>query len=220
MTLSRIEKAKVNAALLELRAGGHDISEVTELARTLIGMGTPEKKAYGRAFDGLVAKNPSLHAPLQRIGQLIDASDNQTVARYNVAMEAYIRTGDAAHIDAITPLVQHQLREMATKTGDAGFANGLPESTGEADGRGRGPTGFSAKVANSPPPAPLPPAAPSSRPGVGPTGYNAARAREEAATNPIVAQPPARPGWPAGGAMGFQPGATKAAEAAQAQQSE
>lgn len=178
MSFSRRDRAKVNAALLSLQSGGHDISEVTRTANFWIQSGTPERIAYDRAFNGLVAHNPALHAPLQRIGQLIDRADGPTLARYAVAMTAYAETGDAAHIETVLPLVQHNLAVAARETGDAGFAENLPARAALDDagsGTGWGPTGYSAKAANAPPPAPLAPTEPG-RAGWGPMGYSAAEA--------------------------------------------
>jgi hypothetical protein len=113
--------------------------------------------AYDRAFNKFVERVPSFRAPLQRIGQLIENTDHQTLARYNVEMAQFIETGDRAHLDAIMPTVERDLAQMAEITGDAGFAEGLTD-----------PTQTTAPDAPSGPPA---------SPGHGQTGYRPSEAR-------------------------------------------
>ncbi|WP_370178218.1 hypothetical protein [Alteriqipengyuania sp.] len=122
MSLSRRDSAKVNAGLLEVHHAGIDTAEVTEIARAMMNNGTPPRQAYEAAFDKFATHRPEFRAPLMRIGQLIDATDLPTLARYNVAMSRYIETGDYAEIEAVAPIVQQDLTTMAAETGDAGFA--------------------------------------------------------------------------------------------------
>ncbi|MEQ8772219.1 MAG: hypothetical protein RIC51_05190, partial [Erythrobacter sp.] len=103
--LSKRERATAAAALLELRTHGIDPSEVTDTAAQLIGMGTPDGKAYQRAFGKLLEARPSLRAPLQRIETLIELSDIPTVARYNQALTNYVATGDEGHLRSIAATV-------------------------------------------------------------------------------------------------------------------
>lgn len=190
MSFSRADKLKVKAGLAELHGAGHDTGEVTRLAEAHMRNGTPERMAYERAFNGFVARVPAMQAPLQRIGQLIDSYGPRSLARYDVALTNYIATGDRAHIEAIAPAVAHDMANMARTTGDAGFADALPESAPVGDRNGPGwqaGPGFRPADARARPDAPLPP------------------------TDPL---PPSaessRPGWPAGMRMGFQPSAARA----------
>lgn len=146
------DKIKVQAALVLLRDNGHDPGEVTELAQTIINNGTPAEKAYERAFSAFIARVPSFQAPLQRLGHLVEASDVRTVSAYSHALKSYIATGNRAHLDAILPTVQQDMSEMARRTGDAGFADGLPDEA---------PQPVSAPVRAEP-----------TRPGWGPMGYS------------------------------------------------
>ncbi|GAB5350371.1 hypothetical protein [Qipengyuania sp. 483] len=152
MTLSRRDRAKVQAALVQLHDLNIDTGEVTGVAERLIGMGTPARKAYDTAFTKFTASHPHLHAPLQRLGQLIDATDDRTIASYNVALDSYISTGDPTALQSLMPTVAEDMRAMAVRTGDASFADGHPpaepnvsEPTSAArvpDRPGHGPTGF------------------------------------------------------------------------------
>ena len=178
------DRAKVSAALLEMHHAGHDTKQVTDLAQTLIGMGTPPRKAYDRAFAGFTEKVPSFVAPLQRIGQLIDATDNQTVARYGFAMQNYIATGDRAHIDAIAPVLRQDMVELAQRTGDAGLPENLPDAPAADPGAprpGHGPTGYSIQAAKAQFGA-LPPTGPAARKGWGEAGYSPGTANSQTDT--------------------------------------
>ena len=180
MSFSGRDRLKVKAGLAELHALGHDTGEVTRLAKTLMGMGTPERNAYARAFDGFVARVPAMHAPLQRIGQLVDTYDSRSLARYDLALTNYITTGDQVHLDAIAPAVAHDMANMARQTGDAGFADALPERSLAGDRSGPGwqsGRGFSPADARARPDAPPPPGEATQRPGWGPLGYSPASAK-------------------------------------------
>lgn len=158
MKLSRRERATTLAALLELQLNGVDPAEVIETAATLIGMGTPEAKAYERAFGKVIAQRPSLQAPLQRIEQQIGQSDSRTVARYNIALARYVETGDKAHLEAIAATAVQDMAEMGSRTGDPGFSDNLPDRTPEPN---------SAPTSEAP-----------ARAGWGQTGYRASEAKE------------------------------------------
>ena len=123
MSLTKRETAKVNAALLEIHHAGIDTGEVTNVAKALLNTGPPPRQAYETAFNKFAANRPDFRASLMRIGQLIEATDLPTLARYNVAMARYIETGDYDEFAKIAPEVQQDLSAMAERTGDAGFAD-------------------------------------------------------------------------------------------------
>ncbi len=180
MSLSSRDRAKVNAALLEMHHAGYDTGQVTNLAATIMDMGTPPRLAYERAFNKFVERVPAFQAPLQRIGQFVEAADRPTLARYDLAMSNYISTGDRAHIEAIAPAVAHDMAALAQTTGDARFADALPENDQQpADGRGWSVSGYSPAVAASRPDAPIPTTGAPAMPGFGPTGYKPSAARAD-----------------------------------------
>ena len=166
MKLSSRDRAKVNGALCMIRDAGHNADAITGVALSIINTGTPIKLAYQRALDKFVEQIPAFRAPLQRLGQLVDASDIPTVASYNVALSRYIETGDASDMQPIMATVTRDAAVMAARTGDAGFADGM---------------GLSA-----PAPAPVADApvqeAPPARPGWGPMGFRAADVQAPAPT--------------------------------------
>ncbi|MBX7488842.1 hypothetical protein K3177_09985 [Qipengyuania sp. GH25] len=131
------DRAKVKAALAELRQLGHDPAQVTNIAGAMIRNGTPARKAYDTAFNKLVERQPSLHATMQRIGQFFEAADLSMVARSNVALDKYIATGDTAALKPVAEMAVQHLQTMAVKTGDAGFADGLPDMPAPAASKGR-----------------------------------------------------------------------------------
>jgi hypothetical protein len=176
-----------------LKDAGHDPAEVTGLAQKIINMGTPPRLAYERAFDAFVERVPSFHAPLQRLGQVIEASDNRTVSGYNVALERYMATGDPASVQAVLPTLQKDMATMATLTGDPGFADGLSDT-----------------LAPAPPETPTP-SPTAGRPGWGALGYSpgnsdtsvpATAIPGEAIGGPSSAP---RPGWTG---EGYRPAST------------
>lgn len=152
MSLSIRDSVKVKAALAELRHLGHDPAEVSDLAGRMVRMGTPVRQAYDTAFNKFVARVPSAHAPIQRIGQLIEATDTRTIARYNVALDNYITSGDPEALRSVAPTIKADMQAMAVRTGDAGFADGLtnaaqiaapqPEQGTAPPRPGHGPEGF------------------------------------------------------------------------------
>ena len=165
MKLSSRDRAKVNGALCMIRDAGHNADAITGVALSIINTGTPIKLAYQRALDKFVEQVPSFRAPLQRLGQLVDASDIPTVAGYNVALSRYIETGDAADMRPIMATVTRDAAVMAARTGDAGFADGMgltdtapapvaqPAPTEDAPARpGWGPMGFRAADVQAPAP--------------------------------------------------------------------
>ena len=80
----------------------------------------------------------------------MDNTDDRTVASYGLALDRYIAGGDRAMLDSLTPTAQADLAELAERTGDAGFADGLDHVPVTAShnapvaqaGTGWGPTGY------------------------------------------------------------------------------
>lgn len=169
MSLSNRDRAKVNAALVMIRDAGHNPEDVTRIAQSIINTGAPTRQAYERAFNQFVEQVPAFLAPMQRLGQLIENTDLTTLARYNVGLERYIETGDAAALQSIMPTVQQDMATMAARSGDAGYADGLdPAPATPAAPAAAAP----APVSNVPPPV-QPPA----RPGWGSEGFSPAQAQ-------------------------------------------
>lgn len=118
MSLTRRQTARFNAALCMLHDLGHDVSPITGEIRTLVGIGTPDASAFARALNRFVDANPSTAAPLRQITRLIDASDDRTVARYNIALDSYIATGDDSDLRSIAPNIARDMVELAARHGE------------------------------------------------------------------------------------------------------
>ena len=159
MSLSGRDRVKINAALVLLRDWGIDPAKVTGRAAAGINIGTPAKAAYERAFNALVADQPELQAPLMRLGQFVEATDERTLAGYSLALDRFIASGDRRTLDTIMPTVKADLAELAARTGDAGFAEGLET------------------IPDAPQPS-APQEAPTAATGWGPTGYTPSEASE------------------------------------------
>lgn len=165
MSLSLRDRVKVHAGLVLLRDAGADIGAVTRMAEAGMNNGTPARLAYEAAFNAFVAGNSTFHGPLMRLGQVVEATDDRTVAGYGVALDRYVATGDHAMLQSVMPSLQADMGELAARTGDAGFADGL----------GNAATMTAQTEHGSPAPSPQPSAGSSTQgrsgPGWGPTGY-------------------------------------------------
>jgi hypothetical protein len=91
--------------------------------------GVPVSTAFQRALNGFVDRTPGMLEPLQRITRVIEASDDFTVARYNVAMSKYIETGDESGINAVAPIMAKDMMTLAKQQGEA-----PPEFTPQMNG--------------------------------------------------------------------------------------
>ena len=80
MTLTKRDQAKVRAALVMVQDAEQDVGEVTRVAQAIINTGTPARQAYEGLFNKFGERVPSLRAPLQRLGQLVEATDDRRIA--------------------------------------------------------------------------------------------------------------------------------------------
>lgn len=122
MRLGTRERVKINAGLLAIHSEGYDPEAVTRVAEAMMNNGTPALAAYAHAFRQFSQSVPALAPGLQRIGQLVDATDDRTIAGYDLALTRYIDSGDPAALEPIAATVESDLQAMAERTGDAGFA--------------------------------------------------------------------------------------------------
>lgn len=118
MSLTQKDRVKVMAGLLEIRGRGHDADAVQREAAARMRNGTPPKIAYARAFDNFAARTPSMAAPINQIGKLIEASSVSTVANYSLALRDYLETGDTAAIAALIPTVAKDMTDLAILNGE------------------------------------------------------------------------------------------------------
>lgn len=125
--LTHKQRVKVNAALALIHDAGHDAQAVVNLARDYLAIGHDARRAYESALGDFAATAPGLAPALGRITRLIEASDPATVAKYDVALTAFIDTGDAAAINALGPMIAADSIALAKREGE------VPEGMSDAD---------------------------------------------------------------------------------------
>jgi hypothetical protein len=57
-------------------------------------------------------------AGLSKVTRLVEASDAATVAKYDVALSAYIATGDGSQLTALAPMIAQDSVALAVKNGE------------------------------------------------------------------------------------------------------
>lgn len=119
MSLTRRQTATYNAALCIIHDSGYDASSITRQAQEIMATGVPASRAYERALNSFVDRTPDMLSPLQRVTRLIEATDDRTVAHYNVALSRYIETGDASAVEAIAGVIAQDMAALAASNGEA-----------------------------------------------------------------------------------------------------
>ncbi|MBL8553260.1 MAG: hypothetical protein JNL41_03200 [Phenylobacterium sp.] len=125
---------KVNAALSTIYAQGYDAQTVVSWARDYEAAGHPPRLAYQRALNDFIAGQPAFADSLGKITRLVDASDPQTVAKYDTALSAYIATGDDSEIAALGPMIARDSVVVAQKNGELPNGDITAASTEQALG--------------------------------------------------------------------------------------
>lgn len=115
--LTTKQRAKINAALSIADAYG-DARAIQHAASELMSKGYTPTRAYDAAFDGFLAVHRGAAVPITKITKLIEASDSNTVARYDAALKAYIASGDEGHVGALLPMMRRDMISLAIKTGE------------------------------------------------------------------------------------------------------
>lgn len=119
MSLTRRQKATYNAALCIIHDSGYDANSVTSQAQAIMATGIPASRAYERALNSFVDRTPGMLSPLQTVTRLIEATDDRTVAQYNVALSQYIETGDASAVEALAGVIAQDVTSLAASNGEA-----------------------------------------------------------------------------------------------------
>ena len=118
------QRVKVNAALTIIHGHGYDPAPVTKIARDLIAIGHPARSAYEQALNTFAQSRPGIGGAISKVAQLIEASDPDTVARYDDALSLYIQTGDNSGIAALEPMIVADAMALAIRSGE-GTADAL-----------------------------------------------------------------------------------------------
>lgn len=119
-SLTMKQRTKVNAVLSIIHARSPTIKaqEVIDMARTYVGMGHTEREAYQLSINAWASVEPQLASTVGAITGLIEASDDQTVARYDEALNAYIADGNEAGLNALAPMMAEDGQAYAQSNGE------------------------------------------------------------------------------------------------------
>lgn len=117
--LTNRQKVKVNAALSAIYAEGYDAQAVVNWARDYMSAGMAPATAYQHAINEFARAQPAaLHNQLVKMNRLIEASDDQTLARYDDAFSTYIASGDTSKLTALAPMVAQDAVALAARNGE------------------------------------------------------------------------------------------------------
>lgn len=117
--LTNQQRVKVNAALTIIHGHGFDPATVSKSARELIAIGHPARSAYEQALNTFAERQPGIGGAIAKVTRLIDASDPDTVARYDAALSLYIQTGDNSGIAALEPMIVADATALAIRSGES-----------------------------------------------------------------------------------------------------
>ncbi|MFC3441882.1 hypothetical protein ACFOKF_11950 [Sphingobium rhizovicinum] len=118
MTLDARARTKVSAALSLIALHGHNPRTVQEVANQRIAAGQPANLAYTFALNAFADKVPAIRPMMEIALDLIQNSDDATIATYDKALAAFNETGDTAHLDAITPMILEDAKALAVQNGE------------------------------------------------------------------------------------------------------
>lgn len=118
MTLTPKQRAKINAALCLIHDNGHNANAVTSMARSIMAGGADPRSAYERALNTFAETNPALLPALSKVVGLVEASDDDTVAKYDAALSSYIETGDDSAVRSLAPMIAQDMTTLATRNGE------------------------------------------------------------------------------------------------------
>lgn len=116
--LTQRQRVKVNAALSLIHSQGYDAQAVVSWAKEYQRTGYDARRAYQQALNEFAAGQPALAVPIGKLTRLVDASDVPTVAKYDVALSAYIATGDDNALAEIAPIIARDSVALAIKNGE------------------------------------------------------------------------------------------------------
>lgn len=117
--LTSKQRVKVNAALTIIHGHGYDPAVVSTDARQLIAIGHPARSAYEQALNTFAQSRPGIGGAIAKVAQLIEASDDPTVARYDEALALYIQTGDNSSINALEAMIVADATVLAIRAGES-----------------------------------------------------------------------------------------------------
>lgn len=121
--LTSRQAIKVKAALSLIAVHGHNPRTVQKQAQDAMAKGYPANIAYKNAIDGFIARVPAMGNTLHTAVDLIQASDEATVALYDKALTAYNDSGDESHLDNLAPMILEDAKALAVSKGEVSEAD-------------------------------------------------------------------------------------------------
>jgi hypothetical protein len=112
------QAVKVKAALSLIAIHGHNPRSVQKQAQDQMAKGYPANTAYSTALNAFTARVPALKDTLHIAVDLIQNSDDATVAMYDKALTAYNDSGDESHLDNLAPMILEDAKALAINKGE------------------------------------------------------------------------------------------------------
>jgi hypothetical protein len=110
---------QVNAALAAIHAAGLDPALVSQAAGANIALGMSASQANQAAINRyLDTKSPDVRRTVAKMVDLIQHSDDATVAAYDRAINAYNATGNDAELSALAPMMARDAVALSLRRGE------------------------------------------------------------------------------------------------------
>jgi hypothetical protein len=118
MKLNTRQRAKVNAALCLIHDNGYDAKPIIKRANELMKTGDDTRTAYELALNEFIQTEPGLLPAITKAHNLVDASDDKTVDRYDAALSDYVTTGDNSSLNELAPMIAEDSLALAVRNGE------------------------------------------------------------------------------------------------------
>lgn len=117
MTLTPRQRVKLNAALSLITLHGHNPRPVQQAANAAIAKGAAPADAYSDALEAFAKSTPAIRETLATILELIQNSDEPTLAQYDQALNEFNQTGDNSALEALGPLIVDDFKALIVAKG-------------------------------------------------------------------------------------------------------
>jgi len=162
MSLSKVQQTKIRAALAWVRDkhGPEDVQHLIGMARQMTAQGAPERAAWNFAMDQLHHADPDLSEKIAQSFNLLDASDDATVTRYEGALTEYLDSGDQSALLDVRPDIARDdatldfrngvisKQELDARVAEIEAGNIAPAQEASTRKTGNQSFGFNAKLTN------------------------------------------------------------------------
>ena len=120
MSFNKVTQTKIRAALAWVRDkhGPEDVQHLVGMARQMRSQGAPELEAWNYALKRLEEADPALSEKIAKSFDLLDASDDATVARYEAALTQYLDNGDQSGLLEMRPDIARDDAALSLRNGE------------------------------------------------------------------------------------------------------